>query len=124
MQAQCTIGLIVILIFIKAQSMILILASILHRRLEFFVISPKGHPLKELVDEGEPQQQYEELPLFIVPEATQATTRPIKINLTPNNTIIDPLDRLLSKYGIPVSALDCGAGEEEVVVSRILYSPP
>jgi hypothetical protein len=37
-----------------------------------------------------------------------------------NNTIIDPLHQLLSKYDIPVSALDCDGGKE--VVSS--YPPP
>jgi hypothetical protein len=31
-----------------------------------------------------------------------------------NNTVIDPLHQLLSKYDIPVSALDCDGGKEEV----------
>ena len=37
-----------------------------------------------------------------------------------NNTIIDPLHQLLSKYDIPVSALDCDGGKE--VVSS--FPPP
>ena len=70
-RAQCTIiGLIVVLftinIHLSSKYDTDTTNSIPRRRLEFFVTSRKGHPLKELVDEGEPQRPYEESTLFII----------------------------------------------------------
>lgn len=82
---------------------------------DYKTVTPReGRPLKEVVDDGEPQQQYEESPLFIVPEAQLAATKHAAPTVIRN--------RLPPRGSTVVDILSIGSKTRPEYVSDVYYA--